>query len=907
MRQIGPYKLARVLGAGGMGQVFQAIDSRTGQTVALKVIKERQAANEAARMRFVQEARAARQLQHPNIVAIHDFGQSRGALYIVMEYLAGLPLTSFIPGPPALSFRRKLFIMAQCAEALGYAHSRGVVHRDVKPANMIILADKSPKVVDFGLAELIYLPNSKVNGGTPPYMSPEQIAPRDVDGRTDIWSAGVTLFELLTGRLPYRSMAEIVSGPPPTLPQDFPFAVDLNAVLARALAKDREMRYANAEQFAADLRALRQKYEQAQLAARAAAASAHGILGPKGQTPSSEETVALPPLMLVAGEAAVSPPPVESPQASPPHQPAPVSSPGNYVLSELGFQCPAGGDLETRVGRFEWNDRANALRAWRDRLWDKAQLPRWLLADLAVSAIWICVLALLPRMSSDARNFLIGAGLMGIFTGSLLLLSLAWLALTVCRRVCPAFGVPKHLPPCRGCRLRMRLTGIWTRVCSSREEVFFGYHDCMAALKHRLWQEAAKLLSLYGEEHLSKYRERFISATIRYHISFFECRSCGHHAARLTSDEMIEKRWEEQARFEESYWGSAATTVSMPPAATRSRSYVGMAPEVMKNLIHLRLDRPVLTVVGVVVLALVSWVVMAGSGRPPVSRRISAVAFSNDARWLAAGTAQGRISVWDMTSGASRQIAFAPGVLNDLQFSPAGDLLAIASRDLGLYGPAKASATRLLRADHKNYRSVRFSRDGQTLLVVTGFGTIETLDAHSGALQIKVCCSSILGEVGEAAFTPDGEAIVNAGAWPGLWNARSGQFLGRLPTDRLSPTFRPIAFDAPRGLIVMGSSFGVWAWDWKKRRLLDAVQSLPVGNVDTLTVSQAGSVIFAGRMVARWTETGQILLWSAARPTSNLVLSPDGASLIFGTANGEIEFWDMGTARLIRTMKIPEE
>jgi len=107
-------------------------------------------------------------LQHPNIVAIHDVGQARGALYIVMEYLRGRPLASFIPGPPSLSLRRKFAVMTQCAEALGYAHSRGVVHRDVKPANIIILGDKSAKLVDFGLAELANLPNSLVQGGTPP-------------------------------------------------------------------------------------------------------------------------------------------------------------------------------------------------------------------------------------------------------------------------------------------------------------------------------------------------------------------------------------------------------------------------------------------------------------------------------------------------------------------------------------------------------------------------------------------------------------------------------------------------------------------------------------------------------------------------------------------------------------------
>jgi len=217
MRQIGRYKLVRELGAGGMGRVFEAVDGRTGQSVALKLIKGRDAVNESTRMRFVQEARAARELQHPNIVQIRDFGQARGALYIAMEYLAGQPLAAYIPGPPTLSLRRKLAVVAQCADALAYAHSRGVIHRDIKPGNILVVEGKLAKIVDFGLAELIHLPQVKSRGGTPPYMSPEQIGPRDLDGRSDIWSLGVTLFELLTGHLPYRNFGEIIGRPAPPL------------------------------------------------------------------------------------------------------------------------------------------------------------------------------------------------------------------------------------------------------------------------------------------------------------------------------------------------------------------------------------------------------------------------------------------------------------------------------------------------------------------------------------------------------------------------------------------------------------------------------------------------------------------------------------------------------------------
>src|ERR1039458_2999963 len=169
------------------GALYIVMDVGDCGPVAIKVIKGREAMSEAARIRFVREARAAGLLQHPNIVAVRDIGQVRGALYIVMEYLGGLPLTTFIPGPPTLSLKAKLSILAQTADALGHAHSQGVVHRDVKPGNIMILGEGSVKMVDFGIAELAGLPNSV--GGTLPYMSPEQLA-----GQTDLESLTPTLF-----------------------------------------------------------------------------------------------------------------------------------------------------------------------------------------------------------------------------------------------------------------------------------------------------------------------------------------------------------------------------------------------------------------------------------------------------------------------------------------------------------------------------------------------------------------------------------------------------------------------------------------------------------------------------------------------------------------------------------------
>jgi eukaryotic-like serine/threonine-protein kinase len=173
-------------------------------------------------MRVVREARAAGKLRHPNVVAVHDIGQVKGALYIVMEYVRGKALANVILGPGQLPLRSKLSIVAQVADALGYAHAQGVVHRDVKPLNSLIAGDEAVKVVDFRVAAQSNLPDSLVQGnGTVPYMSPEQLERRSLDAGSDIWSTGVTLFELLMRHIPYRSLREILSARPPELPRGF--------------------------------------------------------------------------------------------------------------------------------------------------------------------------------------------------------------------------------------------------------------------------------------------------------------------------------------------------------------------------------------------------------------------------------------------------------------------------------------------------------------------------------------------------------------------------------------------------------------------------------------------------------------------------------------------------------------
>jgi WD40 repeat protein len=230
--------------------------------------------------------------------------------------------------------------------------------------------------------------------------------------------------------------------------------------------------------------------------------------------------------------------------------------------------------------------------------------------------------------------------------------------------------------------------------------------------------------------------------------------------------------------------------------------------------------------------------------------------------------------------------------LNDLQFSPDERLLAVAGKDLALYLLEPSAAPRLLRSDGRNYGTVRFSHDGQTVLTVTGDGRIELLDARSGATRLSICCCTVYGE---AAFTPDERSIANAGHWPGLWDARSGHLIARLTKDRQFHAFGPIAFDQSRGTILMGSQDGrVYCWDLTTRQLTAMSPPHPE-YVNTIAVSSTGLVAYAGfgGTVRLWNpRTGDERSLIAARPTSNLVLGPDGATIAFGTADGAIECWD---------------
>ena len=251
-----------------MGRVLQARHVALQREVALKVLGERFASDESYRLRFLKEARAAARLNHPNIVQIYDFGRVESTFYIAMEYVRGESVGDRLRRSGRLDEAEAVAVVCQAAVALGVAHAAGIVHRDVKPDNLIVSVDGVVKLVDLGLAKSAAddanLTQSGVVSGTPHYISPEQIAGfRDVDGRADIYSLGATLFHMVTGRTPFEGSSGMIVvakhlHDEPADPRELApgTSAGVCAVIRRMMAKNRDRRYPDIPTLLADLREL---------------------------------------------------------------------------------------------------------------------------------------------------------------------------------------------------------------------------------------------------------------------------------------------------------------------------------------------------------------------------------------------------------------------------------------------------------------------------------------------------------------------------------------------------------------------------------------------------------------------------------------------------------------------------
>src|SRR5436190_19097151 len=268
---LGRYQLERVLGKGAMGIVYEALDPKLHRKVAIKTILVSQLDEETAKdfsMRFVREAHAVARLNHPNIVQVYDFGEEGDIAYLVMEFIRGDELKSSLATGGQFDRKECVRIMCELLDALDFAHEAGVVHRDIKPANVMLDGQGRTKLTDFGVARVTDSDRTHVERtqagtmvGTPAYMSPEQIQGQRIDRRTDIFSAGIILYQFLTGQKPFSgegawTVAKKIVQEDPPMPSSINVALspEFDQVVAKALAKNPDQRFATAREFSQALK-----------------------------------------------------------------------------------------------------------------------------------------------------------------------------------------------------------------------------------------------------------------------------------------------------------------------------------------------------------------------------------------------------------------------------------------------------------------------------------------------------------------------------------------------------------------------------------------------------------------------------------------------------------------------------
>ncbi len=276
------YRLVEKIGEGGMGVVWKALDTKLNRHVAIKVLPSELTADPERRLRFQREAQAAAALSHPNIAVIYEVGEHDGSPFLTMELVEGRTLRSLLGGKP-LNMPDALRFAAEIAEGLAHAHQARVIHRDIKPDNIIVRSDHHPKILDFGLAKILEdreeLTRSKLSQadtlteeltregkvlGTAAYMSPEQARGDAVDHRSDIFSFGITLYEMVTGERPFQgktpmdTLAAVINKPavpPSRINKEVP--VELEQILDKCLQKEIQERYQHTDELVVDLRKLK--------------------------------------------------------------------------------------------------------------------------------------------------------------------------------------------------------------------------------------------------------------------------------------------------------------------------------------------------------------------------------------------------------------------------------------------------------------------------------------------------------------------------------------------------------------------------------------------------------------------------------------------------------------------------
>ena len=289
------YKVISQIGSGGMAQVFKAQDLSLGRLVAIKVLRERYTGDNQFLDRFLHEARAAANLAHPNIVTVHDFGEDGGRYYMVMEYIEGQNLKTILRNNGPFSVDRMLDFTTQMCAGVGYAHRAGLVHCDLKPQNVLVTPEGKVKVTDFGIARALItiMPHeqNEIVWGSPQYFSPEQAAGEAPTPASDVYSIGIAMYEMLTGRLPFQAespqalaMMHLRDEPPPLSLYNPAVPEAIERIVRKVLAKEPAARYRTADQLGRILLSYKERGVE-MTAGRPAVSKAPGATAPASPQP----------------------------------------------------------------------------------------------------------------------------------------------------------------------------------------------------------------------------------------------------------------------------------------------------------------------------------------------------------------------------------------------------------------------------------------------------------------------------------------------------------------------------------------------------------------------------------------------------------------------------------------------